>query len=148
MNARVRGLIAPAVATVVCSVLLIGLGVWQLHRLAWKEALIAAVETRARAAPRTRIPPTSDMNTAGPSPASAKLRSRSQAPHLGATVRKPENSRPWPQRGQRPRKPVMNGESDAPPPALLAMARRRFAQAAANDHPAAPSIVAPHEPQT
>ena len=59
MNARVRRLIAPAVATAVCAALLIGLGVWQLHRLAWKEALIAAVETRARAAP-VDAPPESD----------------------------------------------------------------------------------------
>ena len=51
MNNRVRGLIAPAVATVVVVVLLVGLGDWQLRRLAWKEALIAAVETRAHAAP-------------------------------------------------------------------------------------------------
>jgi surfeit locus 1 family protein len=51
VNTRIRGLIAPAAATVLCGALLVGLGVWQLHRLAWKEALIAAVETRAHAAP-------------------------------------------------------------------------------------------------
>jgi surfeit locus 1 family protein len=51
VNTRARGLIAPAAASVVCAALLVGLGVWQLHRLAWKEALIAAVETRAHAAP-------------------------------------------------------------------------------------------------
>ena len=51
MNERVRGLIAPTVATVVCAALLISLGVWQLHRLAWKDALIAAAESRAHAAP-------------------------------------------------------------------------------------------------
>ena len=51
MNQRARGLIAPGVATVVAAALLIGLGDWQLRRLAWKEALIAAVETRAHAAP-------------------------------------------------------------------------------------------------
>ena len=59
MKARVRELIAPAVATVVCVGLLIDLGVWQLHRLAWKEALIAAVETRAHAAP-VDAPPESE----------------------------------------------------------------------------------------
>jgi surfeit locus 1 family protein len=37
--------------------LLIGLGLWQLQRLAWKEALIAAVEARAHAAPRPLPPP-------------------------------------------------------------------------------------------
>ena len=51
MNARVRALIAPGVATTVCFALLIGLGAWQLRRLAWKEALIAAAESRAHAAP-------------------------------------------------------------------------------------------------
>ena len=51
MNKRARGLIAPAAATVICAALLIGLGDWQLRRLAWKEALIAAVEGRAHAAP-------------------------------------------------------------------------------------------------
>ena len=59
MNAHVRGLIAPAVATVVCAALLIGLGDWQLRRLAWKEALIAAVEARAHAAP-VDAPPESE----------------------------------------------------------------------------------------
>ena len=59
MKARAHGLIAPAVASVVGVALLIGLGVWQLHRLAWKEALIAAVETRAHAAP-VDAPPESE----------------------------------------------------------------------------------------
>ena len=51
MKRRTRELIAPTVATVVCVALLVGLGVWQMRRLAWKEALIAAVETRAHATP-------------------------------------------------------------------------------------------------
>ena len=59
MSARARGLIAPAAATVVCVALLVGLGDWQLRRLAWKEALIAAVETRAHAAP-VDAPPESE----------------------------------------------------------------------------------------
>jgi surfeit locus 1 family protein len=59
VNARIRGLVAPAVATIVCAALLLALGVWQLHRLAWKEALIAAVESRARAAP-VDAPPESE----------------------------------------------------------------------------------------
>ena len=61
MNTRARGLIAPAAATVLCIALLVGLGVWQLHRLAWKEALIAAVETRAHAAP-VDAPPESEWS--------------------------------------------------------------------------------------
>ena len=59
MNSRARALIAPAVATVIGVALLIGLGDWQLRRLAWKEALIAAVETRAHAAP-VDAPPESE----------------------------------------------------------------------------------------
>jgi surfeit locus 1 family protein len=59
VNARIRGLIAPAVATIVCAALLVDLGVWQLQRLAWKEALIAAVESRAHAAP-LEAPPEAD----------------------------------------------------------------------------------------
>ena len=59
MNARVRALIAPGVATLVGVAILIGLGDWQLRRLAWKEALIAAVETRAHAAP-VDAPPESE----------------------------------------------------------------------------------------
>ena len=59
MNKRAGALIAPAVATVACGALLIGLGDWQLRRLAWKEALIAAVETRAHAAP-VDAPPESE----------------------------------------------------------------------------------------
>jgi surfeit locus 1 family protein len=47
----VRALIAPAVATLVGVALLVALGNWQLRRLAWKEALIAAVETRSHAPP-------------------------------------------------------------------------------------------------
>jgi len=51
MSARVRSLAVLAAATLIGLAVLIGLGVWQLKRLAWKEALIAAVETRALAPP-------------------------------------------------------------------------------------------------
>ncbi|MGD1036117.1 MAG: SURF1 family protein [Roseiarcus sp.] len=51
MNKRARSLIAPALASLIGVAVLLGLGVWQLQRLAWKEALIAAVESRVRAAP-------------------------------------------------------------------------------------------------
>lgn len=46
-----RRIIVPGIASLVGVALLIALGVWQLHRLIWKEALIAAVEARAHAAP-------------------------------------------------------------------------------------------------
>jgi surfeit locus 1 family protein len=48
MNPKARGLLWPAVAAALAFVLLLGLGYWQLRRLAWKEALIARIETRAR----------------------------------------------------------------------------------------------------
>ena len=51
MTGAHRALIAPAIATLLGVALLIGLGDWQLHRLAWKEALIAAVESRVHAPP-------------------------------------------------------------------------------------------------
>jgi surfeit locus 1 family protein len=46
-----RSLALAGLATLVGVALLVGLGVWQLQRLAWKEALIAAAETRAGATP-------------------------------------------------------------------------------------------------
>jgi surfeit locus 1 family protein len=54
-----RSLAGAAVATVVGCAILVSLGVWQLKRLAWKEALIAAVETRVGAAP-VEIPTRAD----------------------------------------------------------------------------------------
>ncbi len=51
MTGRVRSLVAPALASLLGIAFLVGLGVWQLQRLAWKDALIAAVESRVHAAP-------------------------------------------------------------------------------------------------
>src|ERR1700691_6549671 len=56
MSGRVRSLAAPAAATLMGLAVLVGLGVWQLKRLAWKEGLIAAVESRTTAPP-VAIPP-------------------------------------------------------------------------------------------
>jgi surfeit locus 1 family protein len=50
MTGRARSLAAPALASLVGVALLVGLGVWQLRRLAWKQALIAATESRVHAA--------------------------------------------------------------------------------------------------
>jgi len=65
VNARVRSLAAPAAASLIGIALLIGLGVWQLKRLAWKEALIAAVEERV-VAPPVDIPAPADWGKLDP----------------------------------------------------------------------------------
>jgi surfeit locus 1 family protein len=52
-----RGLAGAGLATLAGVALLVGLGVWQLKRLAWKEGLIAAVSARAHAAPTPAPPP-------------------------------------------------------------------------------------------
>ena len=54
----VRALLAPALGTLIVGAILIGLGLWQLHRLAWKEALLARIEARSKAAP-AGLPPMS-----------------------------------------------------------------------------------------
>ena len=47
---------APIIAaSAACAALLVGLGVWQLQRLAWKNAIVARIEER-RAAPATSVP--------------------------------------------------------------------------------------------
>ncbi len=51
MRARIRGLIPAAVMTLLALALLIGLGVWQVERLAWKEALIASISEGLGKAP-------------------------------------------------------------------------------------------------
>jgi surfeit locus 1 family protein len=47
----VRRLVVPGLATLVALAILLSLGVWQVHRLAWKESLIARVDSRLNAAP-------------------------------------------------------------------------------------------------
>lgn len=46
-----RRLIAPGITAFITFWLLIALGVWQLHRLTWKEGIIAAIRTAQAAAP-------------------------------------------------------------------------------------------------
>lgn len=53
---RRRGLAAPAGAFLLAFALLIGLGVWQLRRLAWKEGLLRAIAERTTAPP-VPLPP-------------------------------------------------------------------------------------------
>lgn len=48
---RAARLLWPAVLTAAALPVLLGLGTWQLQRKAWKEGLIAALHTRAHAAP-------------------------------------------------------------------------------------------------
>lgn len=54
--AHLRPLLIPALFTAVVGALLISLGVWQLHRLAWKEAILAQIDTRTKATPRPLSP--------------------------------------------------------------------------------------------
>ncbi len=42
---RYRRLIAPGISAFILFWILIGLGVWQLHRLKWKEAILATIHT-------------------------------------------------------------------------------------------------------
>jgi surfeit locus 1 family protein len=52
-------LVWPAVFTCVAAAILVSLGMWQLHRLTWKEGLIAEIESRANAAPDP-LPPVAE----------------------------------------------------------------------------------------
>lgn len=62
---RRRSLFWPAVFTLVAGAILMSLGFWQLRRLAWKEALIAAIDARADAAPGP-LPPESQWSALVP----------------------------------------------------------------------------------
>jgi surfeit locus 1 family protein len=53
-----RSLILPGLAALVALAILIGLGTWQLQRKAWKEDLIAQIETRAYGEPGAIVPET------------------------------------------------------------------------------------------
>lgn len=62
---RLRALLAPALTTAVFFALFVSLGVWQLNRLHEKEALIARIETRAKASPQD-LPARADWPTLKP----------------------------------------------------------------------------------
>jgi surfeit locus 1 family protein len=51
-----RQLLWPFVFTLVSGAILVSLGIWQLHRLAWKETLLAQIAARADGAP-VAVPP-------------------------------------------------------------------------------------------
>lgn len=59
MSPQARSLLAPAIATLAGVMLLVALGVWQLHRLAWKEGLLAEIAARTHGAP-VALPPKAD----------------------------------------------------------------------------------------
>ena len=55
-GARLRPLLVPAIFTLIVGGILVGLGIWQLDRLAWKDAIVARIEARTTAAPQP-LPP-------------------------------------------------------------------------------------------
>ena len=57
MIGRLRPLVLPAIWTLLVGAILVALGVWQLQRLAWKEAILARIDARTRAAPIPLPPP-------------------------------------------------------------------------------------------
>ena len=65
MSPAAKSLVAPAIATLLAFTLLVALGVWQLHRLSWKDGLIAEIDARAHAAP-TPAPLAADWATLRP----------------------------------------------------------------------------------
>jgi surfeit locus 1 family protein len=62
---RARSLVVLGLLSLVALAILISLGIWQLHRLAWKEALIAEVSARANAPP---APPPDEADWPGLKP--------------------------------------------------------------------------------
>ncbi len=55
LSASRRRLLVPAASALVMFLVLVSLGVWQVHRLAWKEALLAEID-HAEAAPAIELP--------------------------------------------------------------------------------------------
>jgi surfeit locus 1 family protein len=55
VTSRFRRLIGPALMTVAMLIVLLGLGTWQVHRLAWKEAILAQI-AHAESAPPVALP--------------------------------------------------------------------------------------------
>jgi surfeit locus 1 family protein len=60
-----RGILVPSVATVAALAILVGLGVWQLERMAWKDGLVAELTERL-AAPPVALPPARDWPRLAP----------------------------------------------------------------------------------
>jgi surfeit locus 1 family protein len=68
-----RGLLGFTALTLAALAVLIGLGVWQLQRLQWKEGLIAKIEARTKAAPITLAEATA-MAARGEDPSYTRVR--------------------------------------------------------------------------
>ena len=60
-----RQLVWPTLFTLVAGAILVVLGVWQLHRLAWKEGLLAEIAARADAPP-VALPPLAEWSRLKP----------------------------------------------------------------------------------
>ncbi len=65
LASRLHPLYVPALCTVMAAAVLIGLGVWQLHRLAWKDALLARIESRSKSPPHP-LPPSATWSSLKP----------------------------------------------------------------------------------
>jgi surfeit locus 1 family protein len=60
-----KGLLAPVLFALAATALLVSLGIWQLHRLTWKEALIARIAAETKASPQP-LPDASTWATLNP----------------------------------------------------------------------------------
>ncbi len=65
MSLRIRRLLWPALMSFAMVVVLLGLGTWQVHRLAWKEAILAQIAA-AEAAPPVPLPATAGASANAP----------------------------------------------------------------------------------
>ena len=63
---RLRGLVVPGLFAAAAFTVLVGLGLWQLERKAWKEQLIDTLSARLAGAPAD-LPPRSDWTRLDPS---------------------------------------------------------------------------------
>jgi len=120
----IRKLLWPGVMTAIMFVILLGLGTWQVRRLAWKEAILAQI-AQAEAAPPEPLPPTT--GTAIPPPFTkvavtgtlmhdrsalyaAEVRDMRTGPEMGAYLIEPLQRKDAPpvlvERGWVPLKPI------------------------------------------
>ena len=58
-------MVGPAIAAAIAFALLVGLGAWQLQRLAWKEAILARIDSRIHQPPAP-LPPRAQWATLDP----------------------------------------------------------------------------------